>query len=161
MYLVFWVTLSIGGALIDFFDILSGAIFVDWTSSVLGNIGAPLWLIALVSKGIGSGIQTVATFIPIIFFMFFMLSLLEDSGYMARAAFVMDRFMRIVGLPGKAFVPMIIGLGCTVPAVMATRTLDEKKDRIITILSLHLCRAAHVCLYMLFLLLLFFRITAG
>ncbi len=109
MYLVFWVTLSIGGAMIDFFDILSGAMFVDGTASILNSLGSPLWLITLISKGVGAGIQAVATFIPIIFALFFMLSLLEDSGYMARAAFVMDRFMRLIGLPGKSFVPMVIG----------------------------------------------------
>jgi ferrous iron transport protein B len=65
--------------------------------------------------------------------MFFMLALLEDSGYMARAAFIMDRFMRFIGLPGKAFLPLMIGFGCSVPAVMAARTLEKKRDRIITV----------------------------
>jgi len=84
--------------------------------------------------GIGGGIQTVATFIPPIFFMFLSLSILEDSGYMSRAAFVMDRFMRFIGLPGKAFIPMLVGFGCNVPAIMATRTLENNRDRILTIL---------------------------
>lgn len=133
MYAIFWFTMSIGGAFIDFFDILFGAVFVDGFGLLLGNLGSPEWLITLLAGGVGAGIQTVATFIPIIFVMFFMLSLLEDSGYMARAAFVMDRFLRMIGLPGKSFVPMLVGFGCTVPAVMATRTLENKKDRYLTV----------------------------
>lgn len=133
MYLVFWVTINIGGAFIDFFDILFGTVFVDGLGTLLGGIGTPAWLVTIIAGGIGAGIQTVATFIPIIFTMFLMLSLLEDSGYMARAAFVMDRFMRWIGLPGKSFVPMIVGFGCTIPAVMATRTLENRKDRFMTV----------------------------
>jgi ferrous iron transport protein B len=133
MYLMFWVTISVGGAFIDFFDILFGAVFVDGFAALLGSIGSPEWLITLLAHGIGAGIQTVSTFVPIIFMMFFMLSILEDSGYMARAAFVMDRFMRMIGLPGKSFVPMLVGFGCTVPAIMATRTLENKKDRYMTV----------------------------
>ncbi len=133
MYFIFWVTMNIGGSFIDFFDILFGTIFVDGLGHLLAGIGTPEWLISIIAGGIGAGIQTLATFIPIIFVMFLMLSLLEDSGYMARAAFVMDRFMRWIGLPGKSFVPMLVGFGCTVPAVMATRTLENKRDRYLTI----------------------------
>jgi len=133
MYLVFWATINVGGAFIDFFDIFFGTIFVDGLGALLGRIGTPEWLITMVAGGVGAGIQTVATFIPIIFTMFLMLSLLEDSGYMARAAFVMDRFMRWIGLPGKSFIPMIVGFGCTIPAVMATRTLENRKDRYMTV----------------------------
>ncbi len=133
MYLVFMVTLSVGGAFIDFFDIIFGAVFVDGFGMLLGAAGAPPWLTTFLAGGLGGGIQTISTFIPIIFFMFLMLSILEDSGYMARAAFVMDRFMRFIGLPGKAFVPMLIGFGCTVPAILATRTLENKRDRFLTI----------------------------
>ena len=133
MYLVFWATITVGGAFIDFFDIFFGTICVDGFTVLLEGMKAPTWLIAIFAGGVGGGIQTVATFVPIIFMMFFMLSLLEDSGYMARAAFVMDRFMKYLGLPGKSFVPLLVGFGCTVPAVMATRTLDSKKDRLLTI----------------------------
>ncbi len=133
MYLVFWVTLSIGGSFIDFFDISFGAIFVDGMGTLLTNIGLPSWLVTILASGVGAGIQTVSTFIPIVFMMFLCLSILEDSGYMARAAFVMDRFMRTIGLPGKSFVPMLVGFGCSVPAVMASRTLDSTRDRILTI----------------------------
>ena len=133
MFLVFWVSVTFGSVFIDFFDIFFGAVFVDGFSIVLDNIGAPLWLNTILAGGVGAGIQTVSTFIPVIFFMFLMLSLLEDSGYMSRAAFVMDRFMKILGLPGKAFVPMIVGFGCTVPAILGTKTLESRKDRFLTI----------------------------
>jgi ferrous iron transport protein B len=133
MYLVFWVTINIGGAFIDFFDILFGTVFVEGFGILLDTVGTPVWLRTILAGGIGAGIQTVSTFIPIIFTMFFSLSILEDSGYMARAAFIMDRFMRVIGLPGKSFVPMIVGFGCTVPAILGTRTLDNKQDRFLTI----------------------------
>ncbi|MCK5736879.1 MAG: ferrous iron transport protein B, partial [Spirochaetaceae bacterium] len=133
IFMMFWVVTRIGGAFIDFFDILFGSIFVEGFGFLLERIGSPQWLIVLLANGVGVGIQTVATFIPIIFTMFFMLSIIEDSGYMARASFVMDRFMRMIGLPGKAFVPMLVGFGCTVPAIMATRTLENKKDRYLTV----------------------------
>lgn len=134
MYLIFMLTINIGGAFIDFFDIFAGTIFVDGFGNLLSTAGAPEWLTALLAGGVGGAIQTLATFIPPIAFMFLCLSFLEDSGYMARAAFVMDRFMRTVGLPGKAFVPMLVGFGCNVPAIMATRTLENQRDRILTIL---------------------------
>ena len=133
MYLIFWFTMNIGGSFIDFFDILFGAVFVDGLGALLSAIHTPDWLVTVIAGGIGAGVQTLATFIPVIFMMFFMLSLLEDSGYMARAAFVMDRFMRWIGLPGKSFVPMLVGFGCSVPAIMATRTLENKRDRLLTI----------------------------
>lgn len=133
MYLLFWIVMQIGGAFIDFFDILFGTVFVDGFGTLLGSVGAPEWLITILAGGVGAGIQTVSTFVPIVFMMFLLLSLLEDSGYMSRAAFVMDRLMRFIGLPGKAFVPMLLGFGCTVPAVMATRTLENKRDRFLTV----------------------------
>ncbi len=133
MYLMFMFTINIGGGFIDFFDQFAGALFVDGFATVLAAIGAPTWLQVLLAKGIGGGLQTVATFIPVIGFLYLFLSVLEDSGYMARAAFVMDRFMRWVGLPGKSFVPLIVGFGCNVPAIMATRTLEHRRDRLMTI----------------------------
>jgi len=133
MYLVFWVAITVGGAFIDFFDILFGTIFVDGLGALIAGAGAPAWLQTIVAGGLGAGVQTVSTFIPIMFFMFLMLALLEDSGYMSRAAFVMDRFMRRIGLPGKSFVPMMVGFGCTVPAILGARTLESTKDRFMTI----------------------------
>jgi ferrous iron transport protein B len=134
MYLMFMFTINLGGAFIDFFDQLTGTIFVDGLTALMTYFAAPEWLVAVVAGGIGGGIQTMATFIPPIGFMFLFLSFLEDSGYMARAAFVMDRFMRFIGLPGKAFVPMLVGFGCNVPAIMATRTLENDRDRKLTIM---------------------------
>ncbi len=133
MYLMFMFTINLGGAFIDFFDQATGALFVDGVGALLASLGAPEWLNVLLAKGIGGGIQTVATFIPVIGFLYLFLSVLEDSGYMARAAFVMDRLMRAIGLPGKSFVPLIVGFGCNVPAIMATRTLEKRRDRLMTI----------------------------
>lgn len=134
MYLMFMFTINIGSAFIDFFDILFGTFFVEGFGILLGTIGLPEAMIIVLASGLGGGIQVVATFIPIIGFLYLFLSFLEDSGYMARAAFVMDRFMRFIGLPGKSFVPMIVGFGCNVPAIMATRTLENQRDRFLTIL---------------------------
>ena len=133
MYLMFMFTINIGGAFIDFFDQFAGILLVDGFGEWLTRIGSPEWLTMLLAKGIGGGFQVVATFIPIIGFLFLFLSVLEDSGYMARAAFVMDRFMRWIGLPGKSFIPLIVGFGCNVPAIMATRTLEHRRDRLLTI----------------------------
>ncbi len=134
MYLMFMFTINIGGAFIDFFDIATGAIMVDGLGTLLTSLGSPEWLRVLIADGIGGGVTVVSTFIPIIACLYLFLSVLEDTGYMARAAFVMDRAMRTIGLPGKAFVPMIVGFGCNVPAVMATRTLESERERKLTIL---------------------------
>jgi len=133
IYLLFMFTINIGGSFIDFFDLFTGTLLVDGVAELMGTLGAPNWLRVLIANGIGGGVQVVATFIPIIAFLYLFLSVLEDSGYMARAAFVMDRAMRVVGLPGKAFVPLVVGFGCNVPAVMATRSLEQQRDRILTI----------------------------
>ena len=132
MYAMFMFTINIGSAFVDFFDQAVGALLVDGLAQLLTHIDLPQWLIVLMTNGVGGGVQVIATFIPIIGFLFMFLSALEDSGYMARAAFVMDRFMRMIGLPGKSFVPMIVGFGCNVPAIMATRTLENQRDRILT-----------------------------
>jgi ferrous iron transport protein B len=132
MYAMFMFTINIGSAFVDFFELAVGAFLVDGLSELLSQWQLPDWLIVIFTKGLGGGIQVVATFIPIVGFLFLFLSALEDSGYMSRAAFVMDRFMRMIGLPGKAFVPMIVGFGCNVPAIMATRTLENRRDRILT-----------------------------
>jgi ferrous iron transport protein B len=134
MYLMFLFAINLGGAFQDFFDISSEAIFVQGMTQLLSLGHAPSWLIALLASGFGRGINTTISFIPVIAAMFFFLAILESSGYMARATFVVDRLMRAIGLPGKSFVPMIVGFGCNVPAILATRTLDSKRDRILTIL---------------------------
>jgi len=134
MYVMFMLTINIGGAFIDFFDIAAGALFVDGPRALLQSAGAPEWMSTILADGFGAGIQTVATFIPIIGMLFIVLSFLEDSGYMVRAAFLMDKLMRAIGLPGKAFVPLIVGFGCNVPSIMAARTLENRRDRVITVL---------------------------
>lgn len=134
MYLMFMFTINIGGAFIDFFDGIAAAVFVDGLGELLTSLGSPDWLKVVLADGVGGGLQVVATFIPVIAALYLFLSALEDSGYMARAAFVMDRFMRSIGLPGKAFVPLIVGFGCNVPAIMATRTLENQRERKLTIL---------------------------
>ncbi len=134
MYLMFLFTINVGGAFIDFFDGVAGAFFVEGLGELISAAGGPGWLRVLLADGAGAGLQVVATFIPIITALYLFLSVLEDSGYMARAAFVMDRSMRAIGLPGKAFVPLIVGFGCNVPAIMATRTLENERERKLTIL---------------------------
>jgi ferrous iron transport protein B len=130
---VFLLTINVGAPFIDFFDQLCGTIFVDGFGALLESWGASAFLRTILADGVGGGVQTVATFIPPIFFIFLCLSILEDSGYMARAAFVMDRLLRKIGLPGKAFLPMLVGFGCNVPAILATRTLENPRDRIMTV----------------------------
>ena len=132
MFVTFWFAIGLGSVFIDFFDIIGGLLFVDIPSSLLNAVGSPEWLVVMVA-GVGAGVQTVATFVPVVFFMFLALGILEDLGYMARAGVVADRFMRKIGLPGSAFIPMIVGFGCTVPAVMAARTMSTKRDRFMTI----------------------------
>ena len=133
MYLMFTVAINMGAVFIDFFDILFGAVFVDGVRWLLQQVSLPEWMIVLTADGLGGGIQLVATFIPVIGFLFLCLSVLESSGYMSRAAFVVDRLMSRLGLPGSAFVPLIVGFGCNVPSVMATRTLGRESDRLLTI----------------------------
>ncbi|MBD3305631.1 ferrous iron transport protein B [candidate division KSB3 bacterium] len=98
------------------------------------NAGAPAWLISLVVDGIVAGVGGVAVFLPVIFSLYFVIALLEGSGYMARVAFIMDKLMHSIGLHGKSFLPMLLGFGCNVPAIMGTRILENRSDRILTIL---------------------------
>ena len=134
MYLMFSIAINLGAVFIDFFDMLFGTLLVDGSAIILNQIGAPEWLTAILSSGVGAGIQLVATFVPVIGFLYLCLSLLEDSGYLSRAAFVVDRLMSRIGLPGNAFVPLIVGFGCNVPAVMAARTMNRETDRLLTII---------------------------
>ncbi len=128
MYLMFMFSINVGSAFIDFFDIGVGALLVDGGHYLLDD-HLPVWLVTLVADGLGGGIQTVATFIPVIACLYLFLAVLESSGYMSRAAFVLDKVMQKIGLPGKAFVPLVLGFGCNVPAIMATRTLDQERER--------------------------------
>ncbi|KRR31733.1 Fe(2+) transporter permease subunit FeoB [Klebsiella pneumoniae] len=124
MYLMFLLAINIGGALQPIFDAGSVAIFVHGIQWLGYTLHFPDWLTVFLAQGIGGGINTVLPLVPQIGMMYLFLSFLEDSGYMARAAFVMDRLMQALGLPGKSFVPLIVGFGCNVPSVMGARTLD-------------------------------------
>ena len=131
---VFWLTVRLTQPMVDFIDGTFGALLVHGPRAWLKAAGVPELAVSVVSDGLGSGLTTVATFMPPIFMIFLCLSLLEESGYMARAAFIMDRFLNRIGLPGKAFIPLLVGFGCTVPALMATRTLEQRRDRVLTML---------------------------
>ena len=135
MYLVFQATTTLAGPMQDWFDItVRGwlAAMVDTVFSWFGPAASTGWAHALVVDGVLDGVVTVLTFIPPMGIMFLLLSLLEDSGYLARAAFVMDRAMRTIGLDGRAFLPIIVGFGCTLPALAATRTLPDSRQRVLT-----------------------------
>lgn len=133
MLLIFWLTFTVIGAPLQ--DLLESGI--DWaTAEIAGfltRVNASPWLHSLLIDGVCAGVGSVLSFLPIIVLLFFFLSLLEDSGYMARVAFVMDKLLRKIGLSGRSFVPMLIGFGCSVPAIMATRTLSSERDRKMTI----------------------------
>lgn len=129
MWLVFQLVFSIGGPVSDWID--TGFGWLGHETRVLIGEG---WLSSLIADGIIAGVGSVIVFMPQIFLLFLAIAVLEDSGYMARAAFVMDRFMHALGLHGKSFIPMLLGFGCNVPGIMATRTLESRKDRILTIL---------------------------
>ena len=133
MLFIFWITFSVLGARLQ--DLLDQLITLgtDSLAAFMANAGVSQWLQSLVIDGIAAGIGSVLSFLPVIVLLFFFLSLLEDSGYMARVAFVMDKLLRKIGLSGRSFVPMLIGFGCSVPAIMATRTLSSERDRKMTI----------------------------
>jgi len=151
MWLVFQFV-ACSGPYSDWLDgVLNGPI-AHWGVAILNLIGlGGTWVESLWTDGIVAGLGGVMVFIPLLFFLYFCLAILEDSGYMARIAFVMDRIMKALGLHGKSFMPMIIGFGCTVPATYATRTMREWKDRIVTgqVLSLMSC-GARLPVYTLF-----------
>ncbi|MFW0699704.1 Fe(2+) transporter permease subunit FeoB [Pantoea sp. R13S299] len=134
MYVMFVLSINIGAALQPLFDSGSVAIFIHGVQWLGYVCHFPAWLTVFLAQGIGAGINTVLPIIPQIGLMFLFLSFLEDSGYMARAAFVIDRLMQSLGLPGKSFVPLIVGFGCNVPSVMGTRTLDTPRERLLTVL---------------------------
>ena len=151
MYMMFMFAINIGSAFIDFFDGVGTVLFVEAPRQLLQALYLPDWLVALLADGVGGGIALVGTFIPVIGALFLALSFLEDSGYMGRVAFIVDRLLKSLGLPGKSFVPLIVGFGCNVPAVMATRTLDNEPDRILTIIMApYMSCGARLTVYALF-----------
>jgi ferrous iron transport protein B len=129
---VFWLTYSLGAPmqeLLDEYLVQAGA---EWVRDAF--TGAPWWLGGVLADGVIAGAGMVVTFLPILVIFFAVLGLLEDVGYMARAAFVMDRFMHLIGLHGKSFLPLFLGFGCNVPAVLGTRIIDAPRARLLTIL---------------------------
>ena len=134
MLFVFWITFGLVGPVLS--DLLSEGIdFVTQAAdTLLVNLQVSEWLRSLLIDGVFAGVGSVLSFLPTIVILFFLLSILEDSGYMARVAFVMDKLLRKIGLSGRSFVPMLIGFGCSVPAIMATRTLSSERDRRLTVM---------------------------
>ena len=133
MYCLYELTFIIGAGIQEWFgDLIAKAGVI--VSDFISNMGAPELLVGFINDGLFGGVGAVLSFLPLIMVMYFLLGLLEDSGYMARAAYVMDRLMRGLGLHGKTFVSMIVSVGCNVPGIMSTRTLENKKDRMIAIL---------------------------
>ncbi|MBR5474739.1 MAG: ferrous iron transport protein B [Lachnospiraceae bacterium] len=150
MAVVFFLTFTVGDFLKGYFE--AG---LDWFSGAAGDflvgVGTSDWLVSLIVDGIIAGVGGILTFLPNIAILFLALAFLEDSGYMARVAYVMDETMGRVGMSGKAFLPMILGFGCTVPAVMATRSLESERDRKKTIMvTPFMSCAARLPIYVLF-----------
>lgn len=134
IYIMFIFSINVGSFIKDFFDFFGQAFLVDGSREFLTYFYMPSWFVTIVSDGFFAGLNMVLSFSPILMCMFLFLSFLEYSGYIPRAAFVIDKLMRIIGLPGRAFVPMIIGFGCNVPAILSTRNFDNKGEKILTII---------------------------
>ncbi|MBQ2676159.1 MAG: ferrous iron transport protein B [Clostridia bacterium] len=135
MLFVFWVAFGpVGSFISDGFSVLVNDYIIGTIQNLLINAGVADWLYSLIVNGILGGVGSVLSFLPQIAVLFLMLSFLEDSGYMARAAFIMDRLLRRFGLSGRSFIPMLMGFGCTVPALMAARTLENERDRRLTMM---------------------------
>ncbi len=138
MWVMFKLTFDLSKPYSDWIgDMISGP-FGRWAGALTGLVHAPAWTASLVTDGIIAGVGNVLVFVPVIFAMMFFITFLEGSGYMARAAFVMDRAMHSIGLHGKSFIPMLLGFGCNVPAIYATRTLENPRDKALTALLIPL-----------------------
>lgn len=150
MTLVFKLTADASAPLVDWIDATVG-VLARWATAGLTALAAPAWLISLLVDGVMTGVGGVLVFLPVLLILYFCLALLEDSGYMARAAFVMDKLMHLLGLHGKSFIPLIVGFGCNVPGILATRTLENRRDRILTGLMVPLMScAARLPVYVIF-----------
>ena len=151
MYVMFRLVIDVSSPFLDWTDTLINGPIAHLFSFLLDLVQAPAWMHSLLIDGIVAGVGGVLVFVPGLLILYFFLALLEDSGYMSRAAFVMDRFMRVVGLHGKSFIPMILGFGCAVPAVYATRTIASRRDRILTALLVPLMScSARLPVYVVF-----------
>ena len=150
MYVIFQLVFTLGAPPMEWIET-----FFGWLGEVSGNalsaISAPDWATSLVVDGIIGGVGGIIVFLPNIIIMFFLLSIMEASGYLARVAVLMDRIMHALGLHGKSFIPMILGFGCSVPAIMATRTLESERDRKLTmLLTPYMSCGARMPVYILF-----------
>ena len=134
MFIVFQLTFAIGQDFLGEWMVAGMGFVGEVLDNLLVTLNAPGWLIDFTANGLVGGVGAVVEFVPLIVVLYMLMGILEDSGYMARAAYVMDNTMRAVGLQGKTFISMIVGFGCNVPGIMATRTLENKKDRMIAIL---------------------------
>jgi ferrous iron transport protein B len=133
MWLVFQMTANVSSYYVDWIDYVVNGPVAGWAAGLFDLLGiSGTWIESLFVDGVLAGVGGVLVFVPVLAAMYFFIALLEDSGYMARAAFLMDRFMRFVGLQGKSFIPMLLGFGCSVPGIYATRTLDDQRDRLLT-----------------------------
>ena len=151
MYVIFRLVIDVSAPFLDWVDAALNGPVARWLAALLNFAAAPGWLRALVIDGLLAGVGGVLVFVPGLMVLFFFLALLEDSGYLSRAAFVMDRFMRVVGLHGKSFIPMVLGFGCAVPAIYATRTLAGRRDRLLTALLVPLMScSARLPVYLVF-----------
>jgi ferrous iron transport protein B len=151
MWLVFKLTFDLSAPFGDWIDGVTSGPAKRWAAALLGAVSAPDWTVSLVNDGIIAGVGFVLVFVPVIFAMMFFITFLEGSGYMARAAFVMDKAMHAMGLHGKSFIPMVLGFGCNVPGIYATRTLESQRDRVLTALLVPLMSCgARLPVYVLF-----------
>ena len=161
MFVVFKLVVDVSAFFLDWVDAVIGGPLTRWVTSFLTMISAPDWFVSLAVDGVIAGVGAVLVFVPGLIVLYLFLTLLEDSGYMARVAFVMDRVMRFTGLHGKSFMPMILGFGCAVPAIYSTRTLESRTQRILTSLVLPLMScSARLPVYVVFGL-AFFGAAAG
>lgn len=136
MYAVFMITFEwIGQPISDIMDDFIGGAFTDWVAETLATLEVADWMQSLILDGIIGGVGSVVIFVPLIFILFFCLSFLDGTGYMARVAFIMDPIMRRVGLTGKGVMPLMMGFGCGVPSIMGARALDSEKDRMLSIMA--------------------------
>lgn len=134
MFVMFYMTFNVGGIFADYIDVFFSEQLGPFLTSALTQLEVANWMISLIVDGIIGGVGGILTFVPNIAILFILISILEDSGYMARVAYLMDFWMTKAGLNGKSFIPMILGFGCNVPAIMSTRTVENENDRLITIL---------------------------
>jgi len=152
MWAVFKITTDVAAPYLDWIDGVINGPLARWIISILGWLGlGGSWVESLFVNGVIAGVGGVMVFVPVLMALYLALAILEDTGYMARAAFVMDRFMSVLGLHGKSFLPMVVGFGCSVPAIYATRTLGNERDRILTgLLVPFMSCSARLPVYILF-----------